>query len=469
MTYRQIFLLVLFLSLGYAPVMAQGAAQHDSLTTFIKENPNAVDFAIIYEGTCLYLSADDENLLVNVSVAQPALQMRLMMMPMKLYIDPTGKKKRNYEVTLPSALDVKDELEAKMDARNSSLQRGKPSERSQQERPDIQPLIGAMNANGAEFNANGQRQHLGFQRFYMELDREHDLINYYLLLPKQVLMQAKGLSDKWTIGIVSNNDMVNMPPPEEGEEGMAPPPMEGDGQEDIQQLLQGDIRSWTKFSIDDVNNANIKNDDQEYPVETKIEQNGDSINVMISVHEIETQLTFLMQGLSIRLEQTDSLTFFFPSAPMVRSKVRRHPNEVKAVLAEKERMRSIGKDTVNQVVRPDVQPLVAALNDTTATIVFGRQSVTTRCFHISVDREKALMTFMATFPMNRIATEDGNVTLTLSSQPISGGDRAEYEGRRLSGEQAQGPRGLGEGLRRDNAASRIFKEKVTRMIRNTIR
>ena len=226
------------------------AQEKDSLTAFIKMNPNAVDYNVIYEGTKLNLSADDNNLLINLSVAHPALQMRFLMQKVSLYIDPSGKKKKKYEVILPSAIDVKDEIEAV----------ARPEEETIRDtRPDIRPLISALNTKGAGLRHGSSFFTMGFQRFHVEIDQKNDLLNYYVLIPKKVLMQDKKLSDKWTIGIFSINDFASMPPPEqEGDGGMMPPPMEGENQQEIQELMQSDIRQWVKFSIDDVNNENLK-------------------------------------------------------------------------------------------------------------------------------------------------------------------------------------------------------------------
>lgn len=226
------------------------AQEKDLLTAFIERNPNAIDFNIIYEGSKLNLSADDEYLLVNLSIAHPALQMRFLMQSVSLSIDPSGKKRKNYQIILPNALDVKDELESVMPQN--------PEENHGDERPDIRPLISALNREGAQYLVNGISYQLGFQSFHIELDQQHELLNYYILLPKEKLMLDRKLSEKWTIGIISMNDFANMPPPDQqGEGGMMPPPMEED-QQSIQELMQSDIRAWTKFSIDDVNNANIK-------------------------------------------------------------------------------------------------------------------------------------------------------------------------------------------------------------------
>ena len=226
------------------------AQEKDSLTAFINMNPNAVDYNVIYEGTKLNLSADDNDLLINLSVAHPALQMRFLMQKVSLYIDPSGKKKKKYEVILPSAIDVKDEIEAVV----------RPEEETIRDtRPDIRPLVSALNTKGAGLRHGSSFSTMGFQRFHVEIDQKNDLLNYYVLIPKKVLMQDKKLSDKWTIGIFSINDFASMPPPEqEGDGGMMPPPMEGENQQEIQELMQSDIRQWVKFSIDDVNNENLK-------------------------------------------------------------------------------------------------------------------------------------------------------------------------------------------------------------------
>ncbi len=71
-------------------MVAQGK---DSLAAFIDKNPDAVDYDVIYEGTKLNLSSDTCDLLVNLSVAHPALQMRFLMQRVALYIDPSGKRK----------------------------------------------------------------------------------------------------------------------------------------------------------------------------------------------------------------------------------------------------------------------------------------------------------------------------------------------------------------------------------------
>ena len=199
-------------------------------------------------------------------------------------------------------------------------------------------------------------------------------------------------------------------------------------------------------------------------IEVVAVEQEDSIAVKVTAYKIETQLTFLMQGLTIRVEQPDTLTLVFPSAPMVRNKVRRHPNEVKAVLATQRKQRETGIDSINRVVRPDVQPLVAALNDTTATISYHGEAIPTRRFRISVDRENAVMTFSFKVRKDLLANYNDCILLGIYSAPQTRGDRPEFAGRKLSGEHAPQPHGLGEGIRGNDVNKRTLLKNVSAII-----
>ena len=198
-------------------------------------------------------------------------------------------------------------------------------------------------------------------------------------------------------------------------------------------------------------------------IDVKAWEQQDSVEIQITAYKIETQLTFLMQGLNILIEQPDTVTLSFPSAPMVRSKVKRHPNEVKAVLESQRKRQGAGHDSINHVVRPDVLPLVAALNDTIATISYmvegSRLEVQSSRFNIDVDRENAVMVFSIKVPACYIDTNEAKLDLFIYSVPVDG-NRQEFTGRRLSGENSPHPNGLGEGLRNGEAASRTFRKSL---------
>ena len=185
-------------------------------------------------------------------------------------------------------------------------------------------------------------------------------------------------------------------------------------------------------------------------VEVEARLSADSILFRVTSRQMETQLTLLMQGLTIRLDQPDSLTLAFPSASMVRRKVRRHPNEVKASFA--------GGDSASQIVRPDVMPLVAALNDTTATICQHQEKEYTRQFCIVVNRERMEMVFTIGVEKKRVGVRDGKMGLTLISEPSVHETRPEFFGSRLSSEHAPQPNGLGEGLRKEQVKDRSVRK-----------
>lgn len=195
-----------------------------------------------------------------------------------------------------------------------------------------------------------------------------------------------------------------------------------------------------------------------------MEQRG-SVEIRITAYKIETQLTFLMQGLNILIEQPDTVTLRFPSAPMVKNRVKRHPNEVKAVLASQRKRLDEGHDSINHVVRPDVLPLVAALNDTVATISHHGTTEATHGFKIAVDRENAIMVFSIKVPACYVDTKESRLGLRICSIP-AGENRREFTGKRLSDEASPRPKGLGEGFVRGETASRTFRMSLSITISN---
>lgn len=195
-------------------------------------------------------------------------------------------------------------------------------------------------------------------------------------------------------------------------------------------------------------------------ISVKATEQHDSLEIQITAYKIETQLTFLMQGLNILIEQPDTVTLSFPSAPMVRNKVKRHPNEVKAVLESQRKRQGAGHDSINHVVRPDVLPLVAALNGTTATMAFRGATDAIHGFKIDVDRENAVMVFTIKVSTCFIDAKREKLLLCIYSTPENE-NRQEFTGKRLSGENSPRPNGLGEGFRKEDAASRTFRKMLS--------
>lgn len=193
-------------------------------------------------------------------------------------------------------------------------------------------------------------------------------------------------------------------------------------------------------------------------IDVIVVEDEDTISIKLTAFKIETQLAFLMQGLNINVVQKDTLTLSFPSAAIVRNKVNRHPNEVKAELSST-RAGKIGNDSINQVIRPDVQPLVVALNETTAILKQQSINIPIHSFRIGVDVENELMTFTIKFHKKYILDNSDKISLIISSIPLVG-SRKEFFGRRLSSEKQKNPNGLGEGIRKEDIEKRSFYKMI---------
>ena len=407
--------------------VGEHAEQSDTLTAFIRQNPHAVCLNIVYEGTQVYLSADDDNILLNLSVANPQLQMRLLMMPTTICIDPSGKKRQKYRVVLPSARDVMEEMEQLRPKVPDGGTRGN-------ECPDIMPILQALSSAGAVYEADGRAVKLGYQRFHIELDRENALVNYYVLIPKSQLMADKKLKEKWALGVCSDVDM-EMGPPEEPEAGMGmmPPSSDSDDDDALQRVMQGNIRSWRRFSIDEVNNANATPQDTD-GLCMQVNRLGEYMQCSLTTTNPRHQLSFLMQGMRLTLsDQGDTVEVCFPDAMMVRDKMKRHPNEVKPTFRG---------DSIGEEVRPDLQPLIAALVD---TVVVIRQTdgsvISSHDFDIRLDKKVRELHFIVQVPWTGRNLDA--VDVSISSAPVNVGKR-EFTGSRLSGEGRHNPNGLGE-------------------------
>lgn len=161
----------------------------------------------------------------------------------------------------------------------------------------------------------------------------------------------------------------------------------------------------------------------------------DSIFCELSTQEPNLQLSFLMQGVTIQLvESDDTVGFVFPDAGMVRSKVRRHPNEVKPTFRQ---------DSIGEEIRPDLQPLITALCDTVALLTEdGGIRKNVGDFSIVLNRENRKLLLYATLPWRHALSD--SITVIVSSRAKPGMGEREFSGRRLSAENRPNPNGLGE-------------------------
>lgn len=177
---------------------------------------------------------------------------------------------------------------------------------------------------------------------------------------------------------------------------------------------------------------------------------ADSLDLCVSLLEPRMQLTALMQGLALEMEG-GGCRVVFPAAPMVRHRMKRHPNEVKASFRDKER---------KEEIRPDLAPLISALNDTVARVTMGEDSARMRAyrhFRIALDREAAVVTFAVRLPCPRVGALPDTLAVVLSSSPAELYDQREFRGTSRSVEKGPDDRGLGHAPMVKDDRNRTFR------------
>ena len=173
----------------------------------------------------------------------------------------------------------------------------------------------------------------------------------------------------------------------------------------------------------------------------------DSLLITITTSVPRIQLSFLMQGMKITIQDTlknSTLSIEHPNARMVKNKIKHHPNEVKAM------HRQTGDE-----VRPDLLPLISALNDTCCVASsFDGQPIS--CSHsIVLDKTSGEMIFeIFIIPPSSILLQDSIVAEIISS-PVE--IKSEFEGRRLSQENRMPPSGMGQPPKSNNDQNRITR------------
>lgn len=175
----------------------------------------------------------------------------------------------------------------------------------------------------------------------------------------------------------------------------------------------------------------------------------DTLQISLCTSNPKAQMSFLMQGMRINImdsTQNNIISVVLPNAGMVRNQLKHHPNEVKA-MHQKE----------GTEVRPDLFPLVSALNTVPAQMVVG-DSVIGRCRHlIEIDKENASLCFSVSVPTNSLIIPYDSLLLDIASSLNKASQRVEFDGLRLSLENHMPPNGLGNAPTATNAREREIK------------
>lgn len=182
-------------------------------------------------------------------------------------------------------------------------------------------------------------------------------------------------------------------------------------------------------------------------------RNIDSLHITITTAIPKMQLSFLMQGLRITILDSlkhPDISIELPNAKMVRDKIKHHPNEVKAM-----------HRTMGDEVRPDLLPLISALNDTCCKAnCLHNQAIS--CSHtIALDKTNGEMTFAVCILSESGILFQDSILVEILSSPME--MKSEFEGRRLSQENRMPPGGMGQPPKGTKDQSRIIR--FSKMVR----
>lgn len=171
----------------------------------------------------------------------------------------------------------------------------------------------------------------------------------------------------------------------------------------------------------------------------------DSMLISIKTSAPQMQLSFLMQGMQIIIRDSAEcpvISIAHPNARMVRDKIKHHPNEVKAMHKQ-----------TDEEVRPDLLPLISALNDT-CCVANCYDGLPINCSHtITLDKINGGMTFAIYIVPPSFILLQNSILVEIVSSPLE--MKSEFEGRRLSQENRMPPGGMGQPPIGNNDQNRI--------------
>lgn len=332
------------------------------LEAYVEKNPQTVRSKFIYDGCNLSVSADEDNLFVQIMIRNPMIQMRLMMQECYFYVDPTGRRREKFAVILPSAKYLKNAM-----GNNAP----RPSEGEQ--RPDMTNLIAMMNLYGAEWDINGRSTQLHSDRFRVVFDTSDEALIYTMLLPKDVLLKEKKIAEDWAFGIYSPLDgstpPQNGPMPNQNGRPQQRPNQGGGMRDDDSQLrefLSRVISQWITLPIQEIEEINSMEmvlggaaNTPNQRVNVSVSMAGDTLGITVEPTDLVLQFDFIMQGLEICLSSSpkDSILIRYPSAFDVKDQVNHNPDE------------TISESSVGRLEsRPDIRYVLEAINDTSISV-----------------------------------------------------------------------------------------------------
>lgn len=179
---------------------------------------------------------------------------------------------------------------------------------------------------------------------------------------------------------------------------------------------------------------------------------NDTLSIRMTTNNPKVQMSFLMQGFNVYFCNEDSISCCYaimPNAGMVRNLLSRHPNEVKASLAQ----------GGQREIRPNLEPLITALNTVPATLIVNDCAKIDCKHYISLFKDKGLISFLVSIPCQYIDCKNDSVVIRIVSQPSDIIGNREYVGTRLSRENQMPSNGLGNAPKSPTDNNRIISIK----------
>lgn len=164
--------------------------------------------------------------------------------------------------------------------------------------------------------------------------------------------------------------------------------------------------------------------------------------------------TLLMQGLTLFIQQgmNDTIMVTFPSAKDVSNDMEHHPGEVKATLSD------------DKEKRPDIRPLVAALNKAEVFICCN-DSIEFAHFHkIEINASMGNLAYQVIVPYHFMKPDNLGFTVTLLSKPdtamLQKGEFSSEKFTSRSSENRPQPFGVGQ-QQTDKSPQRVIRINFT--------
>lgn len=163
------------------------------------------------------------------------------------------------------------------------------------------------------------------------------------------------------------------------------------------------------------------------------------LSLSVSTTDPVALRTLIMQGfkLSICMGKADTIYLLYPSAKDVEQSIKHHPGEVKATIKD------------NHERRPDLRPVIAALNDSKIKLVNGCDTTIIDRLLVNIDTGSGELSYTVSLPCTVVTSKVSTVILhSLPTEQMVNKDEFSSQGyRSYSYESQEQPFGAGKTIK----------------------